>query len=99
MIFVFMENINTPHGEKMIAHIASCKASGINVRAYCLEHNIKPSNYYYWLSKNKAPLPPGKFISIPVQETNAPVYIDFTNGIRVCFENMPPAEYIKKIVS
>ncbi len=96
---MFMENINTSHGEIMAAHIANCKASGITVRAYCLEHNIKPSNYYYWLSKSQDPLPPGKFISIPAAVTNVPVYIAFANGTHVCFENMPPAEYVKKIVS
>ena len=99
MNFVFMENINTTHGEKMIAHIVSCKASGMKVRAYCLEHNIKPSNYYYWLSKSQDPLIPGKFISIPAPIINVPVYITFANGTRVCFEDMPPADYVKKLVS
>ena len=90
-----MENINTPHGEKMDAHIAACKASGMKVRAYSLEHKITPSNYYYWLAKSSEPAGTGKFISISAPVTNVPVYIAFSNGIRVCFENMPPAEYIK----
>ena len=94
-----MENVNTSHGEKMIAHIASCKASGMKVRAYCLEHKLTVSNYYYWLAKSQDKTTPGKFISIPAPVTNVPVYITFANGTRVCFEDMPPADYVKKLVS
>ena len=72
-----MENINTSHGEKMIAHIASCKASGMKIRAYCLEHKLTPSNYHYWLAKSQGKTTPSKFISIPVPETNVSVYITF----------------------
>ncbi|WP_394767509.1 IS66 family insertion sequence element accessory protein TnpA [Ferruginibacter sp.] len=94
-----MEKINTPHAEIMAAHIAACKASGMNVCTYCLKHNIKKSNYYYWLTKSQAPVETGKFISISAPITNVPVYITFINCIRVCFENMPPADYVKKLVS
>ena len=94
-----MEQINITHSEKMAAHIAACKASGMNVRAYCLKYNIKASNYYYWLSKGREPVETGKFISIPPLVTKVPVYIAFTNGTRVCFENMPPADYVKKLLS
>ena len=99
MNFVFMENINIAHGERMIAHIASCKASGMKVRAYCLEHKLTVSNYYYWLAKSQDKTTPGKFISIPAPVTNVPVYITFANGTRVCFEDMPPADYVKKLLS
>ena len=83
----------------MAAHIAACKASGMNVYAYCVKHNIKKSNYYYWLAKNQDPVDTGKFISITAPVTNVPVYISFINGTRVCFENMPPADYVKKLIS
>ena len=83
----------------MAAYIAACNASGMNVRAYWLEYDIKPSNYYYWLSKGGEPAKTGKFIIIPAAVTKVTVYIAFTNGTRVCFENMPPADYVKKLVS
>ena len=94
-----MKQINTSQAEIMAAHVVACKASGMNVRAYCKEHNIQKSNYYYWLSKSREPVESGKFISIPAPVTNVPVYIAFTNGTRVCFEHMPPADYVKKLVS
>ena len=95
-----MEPKKATTGEKMAAHIAACRASGLNVRTYCLEHKITPSNYYYWLAKSREPVEPGKFISIPVPApvTNVPVHIAFANGTRVCFENLPPADYVKKLV-
>ena len=50
-----------------------------------MEHNIKPSNYYYLLSKGREPVETGKFISILAPVTKIPVYIAFTNGTRVFF--------------
>ena len=91
-----MENKKATAAEKMAAHIARCTASGMNVRAYCLEHKLTPSNYYYWLAKSRKLVNEGKFISIPPPVTNLPVYIAFANGTRVCFEDMPPADYVKK---
>jgi hypothetical protein len=83
----------------MQAHIAACKASGITVKAYCLQHQLTYSNYYYWQKKMQPQLPPGKFISITPQLFNAPVTIVFTNGNRMIFEAIPPAEYIKQLMA
>ena len=83
----------------MVAHIAACKASGMNVRAYCLEHKLASSNYYYWLAKSRKPTSTGEFISIYAPVTDVPVYIAFPNGTRICFENIPPVDYVKKLVS
>ena len=92
-----MEDKNTAHREAMQAHIAACKVSGITVKAYCLQHQLKPSNYYYWQHKLQ-PRPAGKFISITPPSATAPVSIIFTNGIRIYFENMPPVDYVKNLV-
>jgi len=93
-----MEQKKVTTAQSMAEHIARCTASGMKVRTYCLEHKLTPSNYYYWLAKSREPVQTGKFISIPVLVTNVPVYISFTNGTRVCFEDMPPADYIKKLI-
>ncbi|CAN5801937.1 hypothetical protein BH11BAC3_BH11BAC3_46480 [soil metagenome] len=85
--------------QTMQAHIAACKASGITVKAYCLQHDINHSNYYYWQKKLQPQLPPGKFISITPQLFNTRVTIVFTNGNRMIFEAMPPAEYIKQLMA
>jgi hypothetical protein len=90
------DKINRSH--LMLTHIAACKSSGKTVEAYCIEHELKPSNYYYWRKKLQ-PQMPGKFISITPLSANAPVRISFTNGIHISFETMPPVDYVKQLVS
>lgn len=95
-----MDNKNIPHAQTMQFHIAACKASGITVHAYCLQHHIKYSNYYYWQKK----LQPqskrvGKFISIAPPPPIAGVRITFTNGNRISFEGIPPVDYLKQLMS
>jgi transposase-like protein len=89
----------TNRSELMRTHIAACKASGKTVEDYCKEHELKPSNYYYWRKKLQPSQEPGKFISITPLLANAPVRISFTNGIHISFETMPPVDYIKQLVS
>jgi hypothetical protein len=81
----------------MEAHIAACKASGVTVKEYCLKEQIKRSNYYYWQQKLQ-PQPVGKFISITPLLPKEPVSIIFANGNRICFECMPPADYVKQLL-
>ena len=83
----------------MQTHIAACKASGKTVEDYCMEHELKASNYYYWRKKLQPPPQPGKFIPITPLLSTAPVRITFTNGIYVSFEIMPPVDYVKQLVS
>ena len=93
-----MEQKNLPHAYVMQSHIKACKASGITVKAYCLEHQLKPSNYYYWQNKLQ-PESGGKFIPIMPPVVSSPVSIIFSNGTRICFENMPPVDYVKNLVN
>lgn len=93
-----MEHKNSAHTHAMQAHIKACKASGITVKDYCLQHQLKPSNYYYWQNKLQ-PESAGKFIPIITPLVTAPVSIIFTNGHRICFENMPPVDYVKNLVN
>ena len=93
-----MEHKNITHVQVMRAHIAACKTSGITVKAYCLQHKIKTSNYYYWQHKLQ-PRPAGKFISFTPPSATAPVSIIFTSGNRICFENMPPVDYVKTLLN
>ena len=93
-----MEQDKTIRSELMRTHIAACKLSKMKVEAYCIEHQLKPSNYYYW-QKKLEPKQPGIFISIMPVLTIAPVSIIFTNGKRISFEVMPPVEYIQQLMS
>ena len=92
--------MNDTHiADAMRSHIEACKASGITTKAYCLEHNIKRSGYYYWQNKLQPQLQPGKFLRIAPALSNAPVNIIFINGNLISFEVMPPVEYLKQLIS
>jgi len=92
-----MNHKNISQFELMQTHIAACKASGITVEAYCREHELKPSVYYYWCKKLQ-PEAPGKFISITSLLSTSPVSIIFTNGKRISFETLPPVDYIQQLM-
>jgi hypothetical protein len=94
-----MEYKDISQMQLMQSHIAACKASGKNVQAYCLEHKIKPSNYYYWKKKLHQKDSPGKFIPITPLTSRAPVSITFSNGNRIFFEALPALDYLKQLVS
>ena len=34
--------------------IRECRSSGHTVSAWCLEHEVNPKSYYYWLRKVRA---------------------------------------------
>lgn len=91
-----MEHKNITRAQTMQSHIEACKASGMTVKAYCLKHQLKFSNYYYW-KKKLQPQEADKFISITPSLSNAAVSFIFANGNRICFESMPPADYIKQL--
>ena len=93
-----MEHPNTTHAKTMQAHITACKASGLTVTVYCQQQQLKRSNYYYWQHKLR-PVPAGKFIPVTPPPATAPVSIIFTSGTRICFKNMPPADYVKNLVN
>jgi hypothetical protein len=94
-----MEQDKTIQSELMRLHISACKESKMKVEAYCSEHKIKPSNYYYWKKKLHQKDSPGKFIPITPLTSNAPVSITFSNGNRIFFEAMPAPDYLKQLVS
>ena len=98
LIFAVMDAKNITQFAIMQTHIAACKASGITVEAYCRNHQLKPSVYYYWRKKLQ-PEEPGKFISITPLLSTAPVRITFTNGKRISFETMPPVDYVKQLMA
>jgi hypothetical protein len=86
--------------EIMQAHIEACKTSGKKVEQYCLEHNLKSANYYYWhriLFTNKDS--EHKFIQIKPSYNIGFVNITTPNGFVIQFEQLPNADYLKILVS
>lgn len=85
----------------MEQHVALCTASGLQVRQYCLDQNIKSSTYYYWLKKLQVPVikSVGSFVRVqPIEQSNR-IEISLPNGIKIGFENLVPVDYVKQLVS
>jgi hypothetical protein len=61
-----------------LARIQACEASGLGKMAYCREHNINPSTFYYWqkiFQKKTIPsLIPVR--TIPIERSTPPEKID-----------------------
>lgn len=93
-----MEHKNIIQSQTMQSHIEACKASGMTVKAYCLQHHIKYSNYYYWQKKLQSQQA-CKFINITPPLPIAGMSVTFTNGNRISFECMPPVDYVKYLMS
>jgi hypothetical protein len=87
--------------QSMEQHVALCGASGMHVRQYCLEQNIKSSTYYYWLKKLQAPTNKnmGSFLRVQPIEQSSRIEISLVNGVKICFENLVPADYLKQLLS
>ena len=85
----------------MEQHIVQCSASGMQVRQYCLEQNIQPSTYYYWLKKLQAPSNKniGSFVRVQPIEQSSRIEISLPNGVKISFENLVPADYVMQLVS
>ncbi len=85
----------------MEQHVAQCIAGGMQVRQYCLEQNIKSSTYYYWLKKLQGPTNKniGSFVRVQPIEQSSRIEISLVNGVKICFENLVPVDYLKQLLS
>jgi hypothetical protein len=89
--------------EHMRLHIEACQGSGMYVQEYCKLHNLKPSSYYYWRKKligtTKANTNTGSFIQLQPLPSGGCIEVVFANGVKIHFENLVPADYLKQLVS
>jgi len=93
-----MENKTTHKGEEMRRHIAQCSLSGKTVAAYCKEHGVSIATYYYWHKKLSIAKPTGGFIEVPKVNATVSMEVSLPNGVRVCFDQLVPACYLKELV-
>lgn len=96
-----MQDEKISMAEQMRQHIAACQSSGVHVEQYCKEHHLKTSTYYYWRKKLADDLKTntGSFIQLQPVSQNSCVEIVFANGVKIHFENLVPADYLKQLVS
>ena len=92
---------NVSKRQSMEQHIVECSASGMQVRQYCLEQNIKSSTNYYWLKKLQAATNKniGSFVRVQPIEQSSRIEISLVNGVKISFENLVPADYLRQLVS
>ncbi len=81
-------------------HIEACKESKQTVVAYCKEHQLAPSNFYYWQKRlNSATVEPGfTQVSPPAIDYTAAVTIHFPNGVRIVFSGSVSPSSLKELV-
>jgi hypothetical protein len=97
MTFAAMEQDKINIADTMRLHLSACKSSDLTVEQYCRQNQLKPSYYYYWRKKLQ-PREPGRFVSIAAPASTSVVSIIFTTGHRICFEAMPPVDYLKQLM-
>lgn len=80
-----MENKDTTNrAEMMRAHIAACQSEGMTVVAYCKEHGLVPSNYYYWQKKLNAVAPKAAFTKVlAASPMSGAAILHYPNGVRL----------------
>lgn len=87
--------------EIMVAHIEACDASGMSITNYCKEHSLPKSKYYYWLKRLNPSKPLNSFSQItPFNNSlsNAPVVINFPNGVQVVFNSSVNPQVLKELI-
>lgn len=86
--------------DQMREHITAWELSGMCVKQYCTAHGLKRSSFYYWQKKISATstINSGSFIQLQPVAQNSAVEVIFTNGVRIHFNNLVPADYIKQLI-
>lgn len=76
-------------GEVMRSHIEACKAVDKTVIAYCKEHGLTPSNYYYWQKKLNATTAKPLFTQLSAMPVQAVMpTVCYPNRVRIEFNNI-----------
>jgi hypothetical protein len=93
-----METSTLTKAEQMRHHISCCTLSDKTVACYCAEHDLSIATYYYWHQKLKEVKKPGGFIELHSGTPGSRVEVLVPNGIRICFDQLIPVDYLKEIV-
>ena len=81
-------------------HINQQPLSGLKVQQYRNEHSINKSTFYYWMKKlSEAHQSTGEFIELhPTAFSQGNMTIHFSNTVSICFEVLPPLDYLKQLI-
>lgn len=89
---------NTLRATMMRQHIESCKSGSLTVAAYCKEHDLAPSNYYYWQKRLMRPAVKGGFVELCPSAVRDTVSIRFPNGVQITFSGSVATTVLKELV-
>lgn len=97
-----MQEIQSPiiTAELLKQHAIHQPQSGLNVQQYCNEHGINKSTFYYWKKKLAQPQQgAGGFIELhPAGFSQGNTTIYFPNTVSICFDALPPLDYLKQLI-
>ena len=81
-------------------HINQQPLSGLKVQQYCNKHSINKSTFYYWKKKlSEAQQNTGGFIELhPTGFSQGNITIHFSNTVSICFDALPPLDYLKQLI-
>jgi hypothetical protein len=84
--------------EAMRQHIEACKESKQTIVAYCKDHQLAPSNFYYWQKRLRpADVNPAFTQLLPEATDTASVTIHFPNGVRMVFSGSVSCSSLKEL--
>jgi hypothetical protein len=94
-----MKYKDTSRSTAMRQHIEACKESKQTIVAYCKDHQLAPSIFYYW-QKRLRPTDANPAFSqlLPEAADTAAVTIHFPNGVRVEFSGSVIPSSLKELV-
>ncbi len=93
-----MKYKDNTRAEMMRHHIEACKESKQTIIAYCKEHKLAPSNFYYWQKRlSGATGKPGFSRLSPVTMDTGAVTIYYPNGVRIEFGGTVSCASLKEL--
>jgi hypothetical protein len=94
-----MKYKDTTRAESMRQHIEACKKSRQSIVAYCRDHQIAPSVFYYWQKRLQASdINPAFTQLLPETADTVAATIHFPNGVRIVFSGSVSCSSLKELV-
>jgi hypothetical protein len=88
--------------EKYFPLIESYSTSGLSVKQFCEEHQLKECTYWYWKKKHQEQTKPSikgfAPLLIEQKKSAAAVSIIYADGTRLVFENAVEASLLKQLL-
>ena len=83
--------------EEWLSHVKQQKLSGKSIKLYCEEHGLMNGSWHYYKEKY---LGKSKFVEATLvgEKTSYKCELVSKSGIRMIFEDLPEAEWLRKVL-